>query len=424
MSNSKKDRELIFNKLLEALTSEAFLNMEELIDASPERRTEFMNEKRRVREELQDLAKGIKPKAKKSTFSTARYKTHDGEKGNPEQWREAAKVILNVNDENCLTTLGLTGVPTSEAILKTAWRAAVRLVHPDLGGSEDEAARVNAAYELALALFFTKPKTTKAGRQDTGLRPQLLTPITEDESVKYLTNDLWCIQEKMDGKHGILKKVGDRVIAANKQGLEMSIPKVVEDAVLNLPDVVIDGELIGNKFYIFDLLEHGSLDYRQYPYAVRHERLKSLLPKDDFLIVVPAYMGTKAKTDFYYSIKTAEKEGVVFKKLDAVWKEGRPEVGGDMVKCKFWATLSAIVDSEDTGKTSFISYVLDPNGKRVYLGKCTALGKVMPVAGDIVELRYLYAYPGGKLIQQNLLGIRDDVAKEECTTKQLKFKKE
>ena len=150
---------------------------------------------------------------------------------------------------------------------------------------------------------------------------------------------------------------------------------------------------------------------------------RPLLGGEDTLIVVPAFMGTKAKTDFYYVIKTAEKEGVVFKKLDAVWKEGRPEVGGDMVKCKFWATLSAIVDSEDTGKTSFISYVLDPEGKRVYLGKCTALGKVMPVAGDIVELRYLFWHQGGKLTQAVFLGIRDDVDPTTCTTSQLKVKK-
>lgn len=82
------------------------------------------------------------------------------------------------------------------------------------------------------------------------------------------------------------------------------------------------------------------------------------------------------------------------------------------------------MDEQETGKTSFISYVFDEEGKRVYLGHCSALGKVMPKAGDVVELRYLYAHRGGKIIQQNLLGIRDDVNPKECTTKQLKFKAE
>jgi len=41
-----------------------------------------------------------------------------------------------------------------------------------------------------------------------------------------------------------------------------------------------------------------------------------------------------------------------------------------------------------------------------------------------LEIKYLYAYKGGKLIQQSLLGIRDDVSPNECTTKQLKYKAE
>jgi bifunctional non-homologous end joining protein LigD len=142
------------------------------------------------------------------------------------------------------------------------------------------------------------------------------------------------------------------------------------------------------------------------------------------LILVPSFFGTEAKTREFDKIKAQQKEGVVFKKISAVFSEGRPETGGDMVKCKFWATLSAIVDEKATGKSSFISYVLDPQGKRVYLGHCSALGKVMPQAGAVVELRYLYAYKGGKLIQQVFLGIRDDVNPEECTTRQLKFKSE
>lgn len=69
-----------------------------------------------------------------------------------------------------------------------------------------------------------------------------------------------------------------------------------------------------------------------------------------------------------------------------------------------------------------MTYIFDKDGKRMYLGHCTALGKVMPLPGDVVELRYLYLGAGGRLIQQNFLEIRDDVQPEECTTKQLKFK--
>jgi len=429
---SKNDRQFIYKKLAEALTDMAFLNMDDLSLDTDERKAEFMIEKRQVREELLAIANGTPAatgtKKKKSSFNMNKYKTHDGPKGSPEKWREAAKFILNINNENCLTTLGLGAVPATEGDLKKVYRDAIRKAHPDLGGSEEAAARINAAYELALKLFFTKPNTPTptATRKDTGLRPQLLTPIEESEAINYITDDNWCAQEKKDGKHIIIKKVGYTLIVANKQGLETNIPKNIETAIINLfqnIDVILDGELIGSKFYIFDILEYKT-DLRGCNYLERYNTLQQILPGGQFdsLILVPAYFGTADKTAFFNKMKELDKEGVVFKRLDTPFSEGRPETGGNMVKCKFWATLSAIVDEESTGKCSFISYVFDGKGNRVYLGHCTATGKTMPLPGQVVEIKYLYVGAGGRLVQQVLLTIRDDVSPEECTTKQLKYK--
>ena len=270
---AKTDRQLIYEKLLEVLNATSFFDLDDLADLSDEKKAEFMIEKRKIRQEFIDIASGetIQPKKKKSPFDLGRYKTHDGsqEKGSPDKWRQAAKIILNVNDENCLTTLGLSGVPASKDDLKKAYRSLIKKAHPDReGGSEDEAARINAAYELALSLFFSsngsqptvsQPSSPKpsAKRKDTGLRPQLLTPIDEDEAIKYIQNDLWCLQEKKDGKHILIKKVGYTLTVANKQGLETTIPKCVETAIFNQfegENVLLDGELIGNTFYIFDIL--------------------------------------------------------------------------------------------------------------------------------------------------------------------------
>jgi len=417
------DRKFIYQKLIDALNGISFPNDEE---ETPKRKQEFLKARGQIRTELQEIANGERPKRRKSAFHMSRYKTHEGERGSTEKWREAAKVILNVNGENCLETLGLSGRPATDEELKKVYRAAIRKAHPDAGGSEDEAARLNAAYELALKLFFAKPTHTKVERQDTGLRPQLLTPIDEEDVDKYLEDDDWCAQEKMDGKHGMLKTNKVSLIAANKQGLEMSIPKVLEESMIRLfgeQDAIFDGEQIGNKFYIFDLLAWQGVDLRNRNYRERYEVLLQIFPKRQIenFIVVNAAFGI-AKMALYKKLKEEGKEGIVFKKCNALWSEGRPETGGDMVKCKFWASLSAIVSDEVTGKASFSSYVLDPSGERVDLGRCSALGKVMPKAGDVVEIKYLYAYRGGKLVQQVLLGIRDDVDLEECTTRQLKYK--
>lgn len=424
------DRKFIYSKLIDALNEISFPEDEE---ETPKRKKEFLHARGQIRAELQEKREQY-PKRRKSTLNMSQYKTHDGERGSTEKWRDAAKVILNVNGENCLETLGLSGRPATEDELKKVYRTAIRKAHPDAGGSEDKAARINAAYELALSLFFPKPTSTsssKEKRKDTGLRPQLLTPIEEYDSTKYLEDDSWCAQEKKDGKHGMLKTIFENgkvsLVAANKQGLEMSIPKAIEESMLRLfgeQDAIFDGEQIEDRFYVFDILQWQNSDLTKYDYEMRYEILNQIFPNGqrDNIILVPCHFGTEAKMALYIKLKAEGKEGIVFKKRNALWSEGRPETGGDMVKCKFWATLSAIVSEEETGKASFSSYVLDPSGERIDLGRCSALGKVMPKAGDVVEIRYLYWHVGGKLIQPTLLSIRDDVAIEECTTKQLKAK--
>ena len=47
----------------------------------------------------------------------------------------------------------------------------------------------------------------------------------------------------------------------------------------------------------------------------------------------------------------------------------------------------------------------------------------VPKLGQVVEVRYLYAFPeSGSLYQPTYLGVRSDIAVEECMRSQLKFK--
>jgi len=48
--------------------------------------------------------------------------------------------------------------------------------------------------------------------------------------------------------------------------------------------------------------------------------------------------------------------------------------------------------------------------------------KEVPKLGEIIEVRYLYAYKGGSLYQPTFLEVRDDIERAECLMGQLKFK--
>ncbi|HZZ00926.1 MAG TPA: hypothetical protein VFE36_15300 [Candidatus Baltobacteraceae bacterium] len=48
----------------------------------------------------------------------------------------------------------------------------------------------------------------------------------------------------------------------------------------------------------------------------------------------------------------------------------------------------------------------------------------IPSVGDVVEIRYLYAYRGGSLYQPVYLGKRTDMDQSDCKLSQLKYKGE
>lgn len=114
----------------------------------------------------------------------------------------------------------------------------------------------------------------------------------------------------------------------------------------------------------------------------------------------------------------------MFKRLAAPFSPGRPASGGDQLKVKFYATLSAIVDGVNAQRSVRL-ILMDEADKGVIVGNVTIPpNKSVPQAGDVVEVRYLYGFPGGSLFQPVYLGPRDDVDPAECRSSQIKFKRD
>ena len=92
------------------------------------------------------------------------------------------------------------------------------------------------------------------------------------------------------------------------------------------------------------------------------------------------------------------------------------------MKHKFTATLSAVVDRLNAQR----SVALKLRGQKGWqpAGNVTIpANQPLPQPGDVVEVRYLYAFPeSGVLFQPVCLGIRTDITAAECGTRQLKFK--
>jgi ATP-dependent DNA ligase len=180
----------------------------------------------------------------------------------------------------------------------------------------------------------------------TGLLPQLLNPIDEEEVKRLLKDASWAMQEKFDGRRVLVRKAGAEIHGINRKGLLIGLPSpIVVGAHKISSDFILDGECVGDVLYAFDLLEWDGEDHRIKPYQRRVVKLSNLLNRSDITHIEFAQTATDPanKEHLFRHLQAEKREGVVFKRLDAPYTPGRPNSGGNHLKHKFYATCSAVV---------------------------------------------------------------------------------
>lgn len=267
-------------------------------------------------------------------------------------------------------------------------------------------------------------------KRATGVVPQLLNEANEGDLESLLRDPRWMGQQKFDGKRiTVTVTVGGRAQGGNRLGLEVALPLPVANALEALQlGGTFDGEMVGNTYHVFDLIELGGQDLRGKGALDRHLTLTgalAVLPPVHAEVVRLAFNATtaEAKRDLHARLRAGNEEGMVFKLVDAPYTPGRPNAGGDQLKLKFWESASCVVDAVHPTKRSVSLALHDAGGASVPVGNVTIPANVaIPAPGDVVEIKYLYAYPGGSIYQPQYLGPRDDVLAAACALAQLKYK--
>jgi len=270
-------------------------------------------------------------------------------------------------------------------------------------------------------------------KEETGYRPQLLNDIPESEVEKYINNPLFCMQEKYDGRNRLLiQNKSEDAIGGNKKGQKTSITQEVIDALRYAAlgwSYVLNGEDMGSHVMIFDYIPSGD-NMVNIGYKERYKFLQDNFNFDDKVLrLAPTAWTTEEKQKMFDDIKSRNGEGVVFKSMGALHSVGKPASGGTQVKFKFYATASCIVTSVNNTKRSVSLSVYDMDGSLLPIGNATVYpNQEVPTKYSVVEIKYLYWYKGGSLVQPILLGTsnceRDDITPEECFVTQLKAKAE
>lgn len=195
------------------------------------------------------------------------------------------------------------------------------------------------------------------------LNCQLLNPITEEELVSYMKDDLWALQEKHDGKRMLIGFNNGKVEAWNRKGQLIEPPRefaaCCKDAFGEF-NFIIDGEACGGLYYAFDILWLQGMDCRRIPLHERLINLGMLLrssssyggkKQDTFREVVTAFT-TAEKRALFKITQKAEHEGVVIKELSAIYTAGRPNSYGPALKYKFVESCTCGVVANERGKRS------------------------------------------------------------------------
>lgn len=263
--------------------------------------------------------------------------------------------------------------------------------------------------------------TNNAGRIS-GLLPQLLNAVTE-EMVELLINDpLYCAQPKHDGERRMIKESQTGV---NRKGLTVALPQhLAVNFLENINGIAdLDGEMVGDRYTVFDIMTLNGNDMRQLPLSERLDILnKHIKPNDSFGIVATAFTAQE-KRELFQQLKAANQEGIVFKELQAPYTHGRPNSGGPQLKYKFCESATVFVAAQNEGKRSVVMGLIDHDGTPVEVGSVTISSNfAIPEVGAIIEVRYLYAYPQGSLYQPVYGGMRQDMDINDCSMLQLKYK--
>jgi bifunctional non-homologous end joining protein LigD len=268
--------------------------------------------------------------------------------------------------------------------------------------------------------------TDKAGRVS-GVLPQLLNAICDDEAAALCLDEKWACQEKHDGNRTLVRVQGE-ITGINRKGLTVALPSPIVESLRALPGVtqaVFDGELIGNQLFIWDVLFHDGVDCQNLPLSAR----LLLLDNYSFGGAVKrskTFRGADNKREAVERFRTTSREGAVFKRLDAPYTVGRPATGGTALKLKFVATATVKISRINTGKRSVGMELADATGQFIDVGNVTIPPNVatMPSVGELIEVQYLYAFPnGGSLFQPIYLRPRNaDQDETDAVTAQLKYK--
>ncbi|MEO8843168.1 MAG: WGR domain-containing protein [Kofleriaceae bacterium] len=264
-------------------------------------------------------------------------------------------------------------------------------------------------------------------RAKVGHAAQLLTAIDDEADLaKFLADDSMIAQQKLDGIRVIVHVNEGGLVPTNRDGKVTQLAGQALGGLAYLPHgTIVDGEVLGDAYWMFDVLQLAGEDVRSRGYLERWELLDNELEPalTGEARVLQVATTANQKRALHDKLREANAEGIVFKQRDAPYTSGRVTT---QRKYKFVKSADVMI-VENVGN-AYRMCVMDGKAMfdcgNVFAGTTNAsrndldarLGrKERPVA----EVRYLYATDDHQLFQPVFVRLRDDKLGKACLRDQL-----
>lgn len=304
--------------------------------------------------------------------------------------------------------------PVAYIVAKTAFN---KLVHEKL------AKGYKPKGEAAVAMVASTPVL-----EDSGLHPALLNEVGDAGLKALVADNDHLAQPKHNGENRTID-LDQTARGINRKGQVVPLPEpILAELKQNAPAgrTVLCGEQMSESLFIIcDVRYWDGQVVEGYGAADRIRLLYNQKFTGQHYQLTQTAFTPAEKRKLLADLKAAGAEGIVFKDTSAPFAEGRPASGGPLLKYKFWKTADVIVGAGKVGKRSVAMLVFGPDGERVSVGNVTIpVNYDIPAAGQVVEVKYLYAHKGGSLYQPQYRGVRTDKDAAECVIGQLQYKDE
>jgi ATP-dependent DNA ligase len=256
------------------------------------------------------------------------------------------------------------------------------------------------------------------------IQAELLTESTEAAFQRMLLDPRFGFQEKHNGHRLVICKTGGQLVHYNRIGEQSSkrLPSNLRLTLMQHPldNFVIDTELVGEHLYIFDSLYLGDEELVHDAYEYREARYHAEFSGYTHITPVPTARTADDKRLLWQHVLDIKGEGLCAKNMHKSYRMGRAD---QHFKLKFWKTADAIVIGPSPDSKDGIDIgMLDAKGRMHRISGCSMLVKAArkrPMAGQVIEVRFLYATKEYHIVQPTMLSLRTDKMAAECKLSQL-----